>query len=240
MTQTASASSNPFAKTSGDGHLVNPTVNPFGPQTGMHEPEPELLSTLEGAMKAAYSAAWSELRHSLPHGVAMNELDPQILDSWICSAAIHSASEALETFLPEPLRSITARGQTAAALYDVTVHLSTYEPDAPERMRSPPMTDPSPSEAHLREPWRPFDEAMKVAFVQVCDEYQWDFPEGVPFEALGKDVHSLFFSRGQLVAFEVLEPVLPREAAIQMAEALAEAAWQLRGRELANSQVRIR
>jgi hypothetical protein len=204
----------------------------------MQQPEPP--TTLGAAMNAAYSAAWSELRHSLPHGVPVGELNPKILDSWICSAAIHNASEPLEPFLPEPLRSITARGQTAAALYDVTVHLSTHEPDVPERMLSSSTIAPSPSEAHPREPWRPLDEAMKVAFAQACDEYQWDFPEGVPFEALGEEVHSLFFSRGRLVAFEVLEPVLPREAAIQMAEAIAEAAWQLRTRELANSSAPIR
>jgi hypothetical protein len=141
----------------------------------------------------------------------------------------------LEPFLPEPLRSITARGQTAAALYDVTVDLSTYEPDAPERMYTLSTIEPPRPEAHPREPWRPLDEAMKVAFAHACEEYQWDFPEGVPFEALGQEVYDLFLNRGRFGAFKVLESVLPRETAIQMAEAIAEAAWQLRARELANS-----
>jgi len=233
MAKPSSAPFNPFARSSGGEPSVDPAINPFGPQPGMQQPEPP--TTLEAAMNAAYSAAWSELCDHLPHGLPVDELDPGILDTWICSAAIYSASEPLESFLPEPLRSATARGQTAAALYDVTVHLSTYEPDAPERMHPSSMADPSPREAHPREPWRPLDEAMKVAFAQACDEYQWDFPEDVPFEALGTKVYSLFFNRGRFVAFEVLEPVLPRETAIQMAEAIAEAAWQLRARELTNS-----
>lgn len=196
-------------------------LNPFGPQPGMPSYEPP--GTLGEAVQAAYFAAWSELRHNLPHGMPASELDPQGLDSWICAVAIHSASEPLKSFLPEPFRNAAARGAAAAALYDVTLHLATYDP----------MPHPSP-EAHPREPWRPLDEAMRVAFARACEEFNWDFPEGLPFEALGKPVYDLFYRRGRWVAFDVFKPVLPRDAAVQMAEAIAEAAWQLRARELAS------
>lgn len=233
---------NPFAPAGAPGWR-DPALNPPDPQPSTLEPASP--RTLPEALTAAYHCASYELLDTMSHGVPVSDLDPRSLDSWICAGAIYAASESLEPVLPEPFRLIVARGVATAAFYDVGVTLSSYEPDSPERtaaLLEHKSTAPNAAEgeasrpeAHPREPRRPLNEAMQVALAQAYDEYQWDFPEGIPFEALGKEVYSLFFNRGRFAAFAVLEPVLPRETAIQMAEAIAEAAWQVRARELASA-----
>ena len=77
---------------------------------------------------------------------------------------------------------------------------------------------------------------MQVALAQAYDEYQWDFPEARSNgRRSGRRSTASSLTAAGFVAFEVLEPVLPRETAIQMAEAIAEAAWQVRARELASA-----
>lgn len=83
------------------------------------------------------------------------------------------------------------------------------------------------------EPWRPLPEAVKIAFEQACEEYNYDFPTGTTVAQLAGPVQDLFFERGRIAAFEVLSPVLPQDRAIKVAEAISAAAWHVRAPELA-------
>lgn len=68
-----------------------------------------------------------------------------------------------------------------------------------------------------------------------CEAYELNFPTGVPFESLNPEIHAIFVRRGRLIAFQVLEPCLPRAAAICPSEAIAEGVWHVSARELAGT-----
>jgi hypothetical protein len=76
--------------------------------------------------------------------------------------------------------------------------------------------------------------AIDAAFASACEMYGCiEIPEGIPFEDLPQEEHDRCVRRGRLDAFSILEPILTWDAAVRMAELLAEAAWQIRARELA-------
>ena len=76
---------------------------------------------------------------------------------------------------------------------------------------------------HPSRPLRPLDEAIALAFWDACEQFDNDFPEGVPFEALPSEVYQLFVQRGRNASFWILETCLPWSAAVKIAEAIGEA-----------------
>ncbi len=212
-----------------------------GPQPGPPKFKPP--HNLAEALVAAHDSAAAEVRHVLPLGLPVPDLTQKVDDGSAFGAAQCGALGLLECFMSAEDESIwdVAGDIAEAAVYQRRKELSLL---SPAELAAPP----TPSallalQAHdlatigpRRHPsrqLRPLDEAISVAFWDACEQYDLGFPEGLPFEMLPIELYHLFVQRGRHASFWVLEPCLPWSAAVQMAAAISEAAWQLCARELA-------
>ena len=191
--------------------------------------------TLREALLAAQTTASAELRLILPAGLPAVEIKRLVADGSAFAAANYGAMLELERFMSNDL------------LYEVTGGIAEgvvmrWADELSAKPGATPTLIGTLTEQYCdlpRQPLRPVDDAIACAFADVCEAYELNFPTGVPFESLNPEVHAIVVRRGRLIAFNVLEPSLPRAAAICMSEAIAEGAWHVCARELACPQAAV-
>jgi hypothetical protein len=221
--------------------LQTPIAGARGPQPGLPEYRPP--RNLAEALEAARDRASAEVRYVLASGLPISDLIQRVDDGSAHCAAEMGALALLDCFTPAEDEAVwdVAKDLAEDAVYQRRKELALLSPaelvDPPTpgalaalQTHALPTIGPT---RHPSRPLRPLDEAIAVAFWDACAEYHDDFPEGVPFEELPTEVYDLFVQRGRHASFWVLEPCLPWSAAVKMAEAIGEAAWQYRARELA-------
>jgi hypothetical protein len=197
-----------------------PASDPSGPQPSSSPFNPP--RTLRDALSAAEDAALLELRHALPCGTEPAKLKSMLENGTAHNAAENGATLELMHFLDgEALDAVIEE----VAEHAIERRIGELAVTTAAPLSVPTVTITEPVQPH---DWSQENEEKDIAqaFLDACGVYlDEDFPRDVPFDALGHDVRELFVYRGRMLALETLEPVLPWEAAVRIAEALGEAAW---------------